>query len=114
MPRKYISYLVAVSISMVLTTIFQPLAYLTSFAQQSQCQTFQQTGKTVCGRFLDYRQKNGGVAQQGYPLSNEFAEVSELNGKQYIVQYFERAVFEAHPENQPPYDVLLSQLGTFQ
>jgi len=30
------------------------------------------------------------------------------------VQYFERAVFEAHPENAPPYDVLLSQLGTFR
>jgi hypothetical protein len=23
-------------------------------------------------------------------------------------------VFEWHPENAPPYDVLLSQLGTFQ
>ena len=32
----------------------------------------------------------------------------------YKVQYFERAVFEYHPENQPPYNVLLSQLGTFR
>ena len=31
-----------------------------------------------------------------------------------LVQYFERAVMEYHPENRPPYDVLLSQLGTFQ
>jgi hypothetical protein len=30
------------------------------------------------------------------------------------VQYFERAVFEYHPENAAPYDVLLSQLGTFR
>lgn len=30
------------------------------------------------------------------------------------MQYFERAVFEKHPENAAPYDVLLSQLGTFQ
>ncbi len=29
------------------------------------------------------------------------------------MQYFERAVFEYHPENQPPYDVLLSLLGDF-
>jgi hypothetical protein len=29
------------------------------------------------------------------------------------VQYFERAVFELHPENQPPYNMLLSQLGKF-
>ena len=77
-------------------------------------QLFQQTGKRVGGLFLDYWQKNGGLAQQGYPISEEFQEKSELDGKTYTVQYFERAVFEAHPENQPPYNVLLSQLGTFR
>jgi hypothetical protein len=54
------------------------------------------------------------VALQGFPISEEFTEVSPLNGKTYLVQYFERAVMEYHPENQPPYDVLLSQLGTYQ
>ena len=48
------------------------------------------------------------------PISDEFTEVSDLNGKPYTVQYFERAVFEYHPENEAPNDVLLSQLGTFQ
>ncbi len=47
------------------------------------------------------------------PISEEFVETSDLNGKPYTVQYFERAVFEMHPENQPPNDVELSQLGTF-
>ncbi|HEX9988004.1 MAG TPA: PQQ-dependent sugar dehydrogenase [Chloroflexia bacterium] len=75
---------------------------------------FPETGKRVGGKFLEYWQKNGGLAQQGYPISEEFTEVSDLNGKPYTVQYFERAVFEMHPENQPPFDVLLSQLGTFQ
>ena len=75
---------------------------------------FAETGKRVGGKFLDYWQKNGGLAQQGFPISDEFTEVSDLNGKSYTVQYFERAVFELHPENQAPYDVLLSQLGTFQ
>ncbi|MDQ5824422.1 MAG: hypothetical protein M3441_09485 [Chloroflexota bacterium] len=73
---------------------------------------FAETGKTVGGKFLDYWNKHGGLAQQGYPLTEEFTEVSALNGKPYTVQYFERAVFELHPENQPPFDVLLSQLGT--
>jgi hypothetical protein len=41
-------------------------------------------------------------------------EKSPLDGKTYTVQYFERSVFEYHPENQPPYNVLLSQLGTFR
>ncbi len=75
---------------------------------------FPETGKRVGGKFLDYWQKNGGLAQQGYPISDEFMEKSDLNGQTYLVQYFERAVFEMHPENQPPFDVLLSQLGTFQ
>ena len=75
---------------------------------------FKETGKTVGGSFLAYWQSHGGLAQQGYPISNEFTEVSALDGKPYTVQYFERAVFEKHPENAPPYDVLLSQLGTFR
>ncbi|MEO8287541.1 MAG: cupredoxin domain-containing protein [Chloroflexota bacterium] len=74
---------------------------------------FEETGKRVGGVFLDYWQKNGGLAQQGFPISDEFQEKSELDGKTYKVQYFERAVFEFHPENQAPYNVLLSQLGTF-
>jgi hypothetical protein len=77
-------------------------------------QTFPETGKTVSGLFLDYWEKNGGLAQQGFPISAVIGEISDLNGKPYTVQYFERAVFEYHPENQPPYNVLLSQLGTFQ
>src|SRR5438034_946303 len=81
---------------------------------QTNSQTFPQTGKTVSGQFLTYWQSHGGLAQQGYPVSEELQERSDLDGKIYTVQYFERAVFELHPENQPPFDVLLSQLGTFQ
>ena len=73
-----------------------------------------ETGKHLGGKFLQYWQSHGGVMQQGFPISDEFTEVSDLNGKPYTVQYFERAVFEYHPEYQPPYDVLLSQLGTFR
>jgi hypothetical protein len=75
---------------------------------------FPQTGKRLGGLFRTYWQSHGGLAQQGYPISDEFDEVSDLDGKTYRVQYFERAVFEYHPENQPPYNVLLSQLGTFR
>jgi hypothetical protein len=76
--------------------------------------TFPETGKTVTGLFLDYWKTHGGLAQQGYPISDVMGEVSDLDGKLYTVQYFERAVFEYHPDNKPPYDVLLSQLGTFE
>jgi len=75
------------------------------------CHTFAETGKQVCGRFLAYWQANGGLAQQGFPLSNELSERNPVDGKTYTVQYFERAIFEYHPEQYPPYDVLLSLLG---
>ena len=80
----------------------------------SRTRTFPETGKTVRGIFLDYWEGHGGLAQQGYPISEVFGEVSDLDGKAYTVQYFERAVFEYHPENQPPYQVLLSPLGTLR
>src|SRR6476659_8771030 len=75
---------------------------------QETSRFFAETGHTVRGRFLDYWNTHGGLAQQGYPISDELSEVSPTDGGTYTVQYFERAVFEKHPEKAPPYDVLLS------
>ncbi|HEX9988622.1 MAG TPA: hypothetical protein VGE45_09115 [Chloroflexia bacterium] len=76
---------------------------------------FPQTGKRLGGKFLDYWSRNGGVQQQGYPISDEFREVSALNGETYTVQYFERAVFEIHPDYAGgTYEVLLSHLGRYR
>jgi hypothetical protein len=55
----------------------------------------------------------GGLAQFGYPISQPFTESNTDDGKQYLVQYFERQRFEYHPENAPPNDVLLGLLGTY-
>ena len=75
---------------------------------------FPETGHTVGGDFRLYWEAHGGLAQQGYPISEEFQERNALNGQTYTVQYFQRAVFEYHPENAgTPYIVLLSQLGRF-
>src|SRR6476619_3161313 len=68
--------------------------------QQAACQKFDQTGKQVCGRFLEYWTQKGGLAQQGLPLTDVLKEQSPTDGKTYDTQYFERALFEAHPENQ--------------
>ena len=75
---------------------------------------FPQTGKLITGIFNDYWQQHGGLPQQGFPISDLMQEKSDLDGKTYRVQYFERAVFEYHPENAPPYNILLSQLGAFR
>ena len=75
---------------------------------------FPETGKRLGGIFLQYWQTHGGLAQQGLPISDEFVERSPTDGKEYRVQYFERAAFEYHPENAAPNDVLLSLLGALR
>src|SRR5207249_4151290 len=70
-----------------------------------------ETGHTIGGRFRAYWEQHGGMDQQGYPISDEFTEVSALDGKLYLVQYFQRAVFEYHPEYAgTPFEVLLAQV----
>src|SRR5260370_931746 len=81
---------------------------------QGDSRTFTETGHTVSGKFLAYWNAHGGLAQQGYPISDQIQDVSRTDGKIYTMQYFERAVFELHSENQAPNDVLLSLLGVFQ
>ncbi len=71
---------------------------------------FTETNQCLQGRFLDYWQANGGLAQFGFPITGEQPELLE-DGKTYTVQYFERARFELPPQNAAPYDVLLGQFG---
>src|SRR5439155_1250847 len=77
-------------------------------ATPEQC--FSQTGRCTRGIFLDYWRAHGGLAINGYPISDPFTQTLE-DGKPYQVQYFERARFELHPENAPPNDVELGQFG---
>ncbi len=71
---------------------------------------FDATGHNLSGAFRTYWEANGDLAQFGYPISEVFEEILE-DGKPYQVQYFERARFEMHPENQAPYNILLGQFG---
>ena len=87
------------------------------------CRTFAETGHTVCGRFLntwrryglnldskDAVSENESLALFGLPVSDIITERLS-DGKEYQVQWFERARFELHPENSDPYDVLFGLLG---
>lgn len=69
---------------------------------------FPQTGHNLSQGFRSFWQQNGGLPIFGYPISEEFEEVSPTDGKVYTVQYFERARFEWHPE----YGVELGLLGS--
>ncbi|HEX8229403.1 MAG TPA: peptide ABC transporter substrate-binding protein [Chloroflexia bacterium] len=75
---------------------------------------FQETRHSISGRILAYWKDYGGIAQFGFPLSEQFEEVSATDGKTYTVQYFERNRFELHPEKTVPYDVELGLLGVQQ
>src|SRR4029078_4923981 len=73
---------------------------------------FPETQHTLRGALLRYWQKFGGLAQFGYPLTSEFAEISDSDKNEYTVQYFERARFEYHPENKrTDFEVLLGLVG---
>lgn len=73
---------------------------------------FPESGHTLGGAFRWFWQMRGGLPVFGYPISEEFVEVSPLDSQPYLVQYFQRARFEYHPEHQgTPREVMLGQLG---
>ena len=86
----------------------------------ANCTFFLETGHRVCAGFLAYWESHGlelgdsnitqreALALFGYPISEEFTDPETG----LTIQYFERAVFEYHPENAgTPYEVLLRRLG---
>ena len=73
---------------------------------------FNQTGHYLGGGFKNYWDTQGGLALFGYPISEEIGETSPTDGKQYTVQYFERARFEFHPNEPPAYQIQLALLGS--
>jgi hypothetical protein len=74
-------------------------------AQTASSRYFPQTGHTVQGDFLRYFESHGGLEIFGYPLTIQFIE----NGR--LVQYFQKARLEAHPENPAPSQVQIGTLG---
>jgi hypothetical protein len=92
---------------------------------QEGCTYFEQTRQNVCSEILTAWQTEGidlnqdgisgnseaeSLALFGLPISGEITEQLS-DGGTYTVQYFERARFERHPQNEPPYNVLLGLLG---
>ena len=91
-----------------------------STTSDSNCMFVSATGHLMCGGFKQYWQSHGldfgdpgisgreSLALFGYPISEEFTDPSTG----LTVQYFERAVFEFHPDNSAPYRVELRLLGS--
>lgn len=91
--------------------------------QQAGCRFFPETNQSVCGNILTAWRANGleidgragkteaeNLALFGLPISPLVTE-KMADGIERQVQWFERARFELHPQNAPPYNVLLGLLG---
>ena len=69
-------------------------------------------GHSLRGSFRAYWEANGGLPRFGYPLTEEIIEPESNHGRQRLVQYFERARFEWHPDYAgTAYEVQLGHLG---
>jgi hypothetical protein len=84
---------------------YEPGQILTVPPNSPACENYPQDGYPVCYAFLDFFLENGGVPQFGYPISS--FEVHDG----WIVQYFDYARFEWHPERPSGQRVVLTNLG---
>lgn len=66
---------------------------------------FAETQHAVRGEFLEFFDTYGGLSIFGYPRTEPFVQDG------FVVQYFQNARFESHPENPAPYRVQLGLLG---
>ncbi|MBX6341853.1 MAG: peptidoglycan hydrolase, partial [Thermomicrobiaceae bacterium] len=116
-----LGYEVAERAGLLDTPPFQPIDR--PAAPDDRCTYFPTTSHQVCGSFRDYWAGQGldlgdpGVSSReslalwGYPISEAFSDPA--TGLK--VQYFERAVFEYHPESAgTPDEVRLWPLGTME
>jgi hypothetical protein len=71
-------------------------------------QYYPETGHTVRDPFINYFLSSGGIAQYGYPITDDYVDPAT----RMLVQYFQKARFEWHPGNPDPYKVQLGLLGT--
>ncbi len=71
---------------------------------------FSETGFCISGTIRGYWEQNGGLAVFGLPLGPEQSVIGE-DGVARQTQWFERHRLEIHPENAPPYNVLLGRIG---
>lgn len=111
--QEYIGYVVKDLAGPAIKVIGKPTDPVAPPAQTSNdLAYFTETRHTLRGPFLRYWERFGGLAQFGFPLTEEFPELNDADGQEYQVQYFERARFEFHPEYKgTDYEVLLGLVG---
>ncbi len=66
---------------------------------------FPESGFAIDPKFVPFFEQHGGLELFGYPISRTFIDQGVL------VQYFQHARFEYHPDNPEPYVVQLGLIG---
>jgi Tol biopolymer transport system component len=107
-------YLALVLVALLLGLAAAPGGRSASATQRvpaaSRC--FPETGFCLEDPFLGFWERNGGLPVFGYPVVElSQRELNRDTGATHPTQWLERYRFEAHPENQAPYDILLGRLG---
>jgi hypothetical protein len=93
---------------LLLLTLFSSMAWRSSLAQSAGEQYFKETGHWVKGEFLTkYNSVPDPLARYGYPITEAFLDQT----RNLLVQYFQKARFEMHPEAPPGQLVHLTPLG---
>ncbi|NJP05739.1 MAG: hypothetical protein HC837_09020 [Chloroflexaceae bacterium] len=100
-------------LSILLFILFTTMLLVTSISRptlaQSDERCFEATGYCISGRLRAFWEASDGLRVFGLPLSPQQTETIE--GWPVQVQWFERNRLELHPDQPPPYDVLLGRLG---
>jgi hypothetical protein len=75
-------------------------------ANDPNCQYAAETGHTLCHKFRAFYLQNGGLDRFGFPIT----EMTIEDG--WLVQYFQRARMEWHPEKPKGQQIQLAPLGS--
>ncbi len=88
--------------------VFGAVAFVPSGERAAAGERYCPPGVGFCAEnaFLDFWKTNGGLEILGLPVSQPFVDDRGL-----LVQFYERAILEWHPENEAKYQVLLTRLG---
>ena len=78
---------------------------------RAQARCFPETKQCTTGRFGEFWEQHGGLPVFGFAIAPVAPASRVTRNATYLTQWFQRFRFEAHPDNRPPYDVLLGRLG---
>ena len=86
-------------------------ALLARPVEASTGRCFPETEQCVHETFRTYWEDNGGLPVFGFATTAARQETNRDTAKQHLTQWFERNRLEHHPEQAPPYNILLGRLG---